>query len=166
MIMVKRKAGDTDPILRKVREEGQVLGNRISQIDLSRPFIEKKPGPETITQDPNDYVKPVKDIVIEKQYTIFFIDKLINAVAWRGIDEVRKVLAAYNDVNKQEQFKRTALHHAARRSDAHEVVKMLLEKGADPRLKDEFGHRPYDYSASKRVRELLVLYGSPEKDTI
>jgi ankyrin repeat protein len=162
MIMARRKAGDTDPILRKVREEGEVLGNRISQVNLDRPFREKKPGPETITQDPNDLVKAVKDPAIEKQWTVFFQDELICAVVLRDIDEVRKVLATYNDVNKKEQFNRTALHHAMRRNDAYEVVKMLLEKGADPRLKDEFGHRPYDYSASKRVRELLVLYGSPE----
>nr|CAD7567664.1 unnamed protein product [Timema californicum] len=48
----------------------------------------------------------------------------------------------------------TALHYAVL-ADHIEVVKVLLEKGADPSLENEAGHRPIEYARSEEMKQLL-----------
>nr|CAD7592204.1 unnamed protein product [Timema genevievae] len=49
----------------------------------------------------------------------------------------------------------TALHYAVL-ADHIEVVKVLLEKGADPSLENEAGHRPIEYARSEEMKQLLL----------
>ncbi|XP_014473843.1 PREDICTED: caseinolytic peptidase B protein homolog [Dinoponera quadriceps] len=51
----------------------------------------------------------------------------------------------------------TALHYAVL-VDSKACVKVLLEKGADPTIENETGHRPIDYAKEGEVKEMLVEY--------
>ena len=50
----------------------------------------------------------------------------------------------------------TALHHACN-SGAYEAAKMLLQLGADPRLKTDGGNTPLDKCKTDKLRDLLKL---------
>jgi hypothetical protein len=52
---------------------------------------------------------------------------------------------------------RTALHKAAFNGH-HQIVLLLLENGADPRLSDEALMIPLDYAANSKTRTLLRLW--------
>eukprot|EP00794_Sanderia_malayensis_P007190 gene7190-7996_t len=51
----------------------------------------------------------------------------------------------------------TALHYAAL-SDDYECIKLLLEAGADPTLKDGSGHTPNEYCAREQNRKHIELH--------
>ncbi|XP_014679473.1 PREDICTED: caseinolytic peptidase B protein homolog, partial [Priapulus caudatus] len=51
----------------------------------------------------------------------------------------------------------TALHYACL-ADAPDVVKLLLNAGADPSTENENGHRPIDYTRNAETRTLLQNY--------
>ncbi len=48
-----------------------------------------------------------------------------------------------------------ALHHAAC-TDAREAIKVLLDKGANPNLRDDEGRAPYDRGEDNSTRELIL----------
>jgi ankyrin repeat protein len=64
------------------------------------------------------------------------------------------VLAHGGDVNSRGTGGETALHVAARKGDLA-GVRLLLDHGADPGLKDDEGRRPIDVTRNKRVFTLL-----------
>lgn len=58
------------------------------------------------------------------------------------------------DVNARNAAGMTALHHAARRGRS-DMVRLLLEAGADPSLRDDGGHVPLDLALQHR-RDAVV----------
>lgn len=53
----------------------------------------------------------------------------------------------------------TALHYAVL-IDNIEVVKVLLEGGADPLLENDAGHRPIQYAKDGKMKNLLEEYST------
>ena len=53
----------------------------------------------------------------------------------------------------------TALHYAVL-VDNVEVVKVLLEAGADPLLENDAGHRPMQYAKDGQMKNLLEEYST------
>jgi ATP-dependent Clp protease ATP-binding subunit ClpB len=61
-------------------------------------------------------------------------------------------------LNSRATFKGfTALHYAIL-SDNIEVIKILLDYGADPLIENELGHRPFEYCASIETKKLLEIF--------
>lgn len=56
----------------------------------------------------------------------------------------------------------TALHYAVL-ADNYDVVKLLLDAGADPLVENEAGHRPLMYARECEVKKLLEHYTSKVK---
>lgn len=61
-------------------------------------------------------------------------------------------------LNSRATFKGfTALHYAVL-ADNTELIKTLLDAGADPLVENELGHRPFEYCASEEIKKLLEGY--------
>ncbi len=61
-------------------------------------------------------------------------------------------------LNSRATFKGfTALHYAALTDDI-ELIKLLLENGADPLLENDLGHRAYEYCDKDETKSLLETY--------
>ncbi len=61
-------------------------------------------------------------------------------------------------LNNRATFKGfTALHYAVLRDD-YNLIKILLESGADPTIENESGHKAADYTDNEKVKELLVVH--------
>ena len=72
-------------------------------------------------------------------------ESLLHWVSFRGyVDSIETLLLLGADVNlKDSFFQHTSLHVAARYGQ-YEVAKVLLENGADFRMKDKVGNTPLD----------------------
>jgi ankyrin repeat protein len=82
------------------------------------------------------------------------VPPLATAVFVRSATLMRLLLDAGADVNRQSEGGFTALHSAAQ-SGQVELVRLLLERGADPRLRASDGKRPVDFAPTDAVRVLL-----------
>ena len=85
--------------------------------------------------------------------------------AARGdVEQVKRLLARGADINTQDNVKFTPLLYAVA-NDYPEVVKVLLEEGADPFLEDCVGRNSFDYARSlerpnqMRMKRILALKG-------
>jgi ankyrin repeat protein len=72
----------------------------------------------------------------------------------RLVPMARLLLDAGADVNGRGDGGFTALHSAAQNGHV-ELVRLLLERGADPDLALEDGRRPVDFATDDEVRSLL-----------
>ena len=72
----------------------------------------------------------------------------------RSVPLARLLLEAGADVNGVGEGGFTALHSAAQNGD-EELVRLLLERGADPELASDQGKRPSDFAEDDSVRNLL-----------
>ena len=66
------------------------------------------------------------------------------------------LIARGADVNEQDHFGATALHAAVAGNNLH-VVRILLERGADPTLVEEAGKSPLDYAIESKFAEIIDL---------
>lgn len=63
-----------------------------------------------------------------------------------------------NRLNNRATFKGfTALHYGVLTDDL-DLIKMLLDSGADPLIENELGHRAYEYCANDETKKLLESY--------
>jgi uncharacterized protein len=72
----------------------------------------------------------------------------------------------FEDINERDSVGNTILMTAVEDSN-YGVVKMLLERGADPNISDMYGDSPLDiarYNANAGIVELLIAYGAKGKD--
>lgn len=69
------------------------------------------------------------------------------------------------DPNAHGSDGRGSLHRAAFQGH-HKVVQILLERGADPRLKDRHGERPFDMASNDESRHALETWDTVATDRI
>ena len=97
-------------------------------------------------------------------------DDLLEAVRRGDLAAVRAALDAGVPVDTPFRYERTALSFAAGR-DNLEIVKLLLERGADPNKKDTFyGASPMNWAADKgsvaMIRLMIERGGTPGGDLL
>ena len=66
------------------------------------------------------------------------------------------ILKTKEDLNNMDEKGKTLLHHAAER-DHEMLIEVLIEAGADPKLKDLEGKSVFDYAAGKSCLSLLKV---------
>ena len=81
-------------------------------------------------------------------------NKFINLVISNDINRLREIINTAIDVNLQDDDGWTALHFAAQNFN-EEIIKLLLDNGANPNLKDTYGNTPI----------IRALFNSRGKDT-
>ena len=88
------------------------------------------------------------------------VDRFFSAARNGDVEQVRQALEANIDVNSANSYGATALMYACDRGHK-EVVELLLEKGADPNVKDNFyGFTPLFWANSKGKTEIVELLKS------
>jgi len=97
-------------------------------------------------------------------------DDLLEAVRKGDLAAVKAALDAGVPVDTPFRYERTALSFAAGR-DNLEIVKLLLERGADPNKKDTFyGATPMNWAADKgsvaMIRLMIERGGTPGGDLL
>lgn len=81
---------------------------------------------------------------------------------------IREMIAKGADVNIRNDSNRTALHFAITAFEHHsstDVIKLLLENGANPLLEDENGIKPIDI-AQADISELLNTYAQAQAKSL
>ena len=95
------------------------------------------------------------DVNVVSTSSIARVPPLGTAAFVRSVPLARLLLDAGADVDGRGEGGFTALHSAAQNGD-EELVRLLLEHGADPGVATRDGMRPADLAANERVRELLA----------
>lgn len=100
--------------------------------------------------EPIDYILEMMEIGNSLQAAVFDgdIDLAINLL------EKGKF-----DLNKLDQQGRTLLHYTGCRGQ-YDMIELLLEKGADPNIKDKNGNTPLHWCGHIDIVELLISYGA------
>ena len=75
------------------------------------------------------------------------------------MDEIKALIAAGADVNARGDLGNTPLHCAVVQGHI-ETVKLLLENGASPKERNEFGESVIDVANSQADTEIARLIGS------
>ncbi len=88
--------------------------------------------------------------------------ELIWAARMGDISEVRRSIALGADVNKGDYDNRTALHLAAAEGQ-EDVVKYLLDKGADANAKDRWSLRPVDDAKANNHDSIVEILNDAVK---
>lgn len=84
-------------------------------------------------------VKLENAIYLRGEIAIFYENKLVEAIAQDNIEQVEKLILSGSDVNaKDKNWGLTSLQMATSRNNL-EIVKLLLNAGANPNLRDESG---------------------------
>ena len=93
-------------------------------------------------------------------------EELINAVINNDIEEISKVIAKHDmaEINFQDQNGFTALHYAIQ-DNKYEIVKKLLDCGADFEIPDKYGNTAIiravaSFRGDGRIIELLLSKGA------
>ena len=82
------------------------------------------------------------------------MSQLIQAAEKGDLPAVRARLAAGDNVNAVNQFGSTALHYAIQ-TGRLDVVRELIQAGADPTLKNKWGETSRDVAKNNEMRHLL-----------
>ncbi|MCZ6772502.1 MAG: ankyrin repeat domain-containing protein [Proteobacteria bacterium] len=86
-----------------------------------------------------------------------------------NLDAVRALVEAGAEVNQASRFMSTPLIAATRYPESSAVVRLLLSRGADPRMKDGAGNTPLDnaaYAGDLETVNLLMAAGLTPKAVI
>ncbi|KAI1145495.1 hypothetical protein F4825DRAFT_243403 [Nemania diffusa] len=84
---------------------------------------------------------------------------LYSAAAGGGYNETKRLLEQGADASMRTRFRWTALHWAANNGHA-DVVRLLLEYGADVNAVSDTGKRPLEMAKNGEIRGLLVARGA------
>jgi len=82
--------------------------------------------------------------------------ELLDAAFKGQIDRVKACLDRWDDINFKNEAEETALHKAVINGNP-ELIKLLVERGADPRSADKFGQSPVDIAEKYFKKELVPL---------
>ena len=89
--------------------------------------------------------------------------KLLGDVNRGDIDAVKEFLDQGGNVNLQDEPGMTPLHHAVNsnwKGKNFEIVKLLIERGADAKAIDDTHHTPLHLASNKETAELLIDSGA------
>jgi len=94
----------------------------------------------------------------DTQYeSLNFDERELLDVSFKAIPEkVKACLDRWDDVNYQNEALETPLHRAVT-NGSQEVIMMLVERGADPRMADKFGSTPVDLAEKYFKKDLVPL---------
>ena len=88
---------------------------------------------------------------------IRLLKKLIDAIYEKDYDEIHKLVDLLNiDVNRIYEYEGSPLHVAVKEGDI-EVVKHLLDKGADPNIQGAFGETPLHVAVDRGYENIVKL---------
>ena len=79
------------------------------------------------------------------------------------LKQVKYISSFFKDINIQDNFLQTPLHHAARniqydnKERIYNVIKYLLSKGADKSIKDKMKRTPYDIVNKMKFPDKKIL---------
>lgn len=90
--------------------------------------------------------------------------QLHGAVQLGDLKQVKLLLESDVDINATTEDGSTALHLAAARSDGLDLVKLLVEKGANVNAKNIYGYRPMDYAAQQHNIEIAKVLAEANKN--
>lgn len=98
-------------------------------------------------------------------FDVMEIGSNLSAAVFDGDTELVKHLLenGNQNLNTRDKLGRTLLHYSACRSKV-EIVQLLLEKGANPYLKDKNGNTPLHWCGHEDVIDLLVTHGANIND--
>ena len=107
--------------------------------ELTRLLLERGADPndeETPYHVPETYDNAVMKILVEsgKLSELSITTLLLRKTDWHDYDGVKWLLENGADPNRSKHWGRTALHHAVLRDNRIEIIRALLEHGADPTL--------------------------------
>lgn len=89
---------------------------------------------------------------------------LFGAVFDGDLELVRNLLEnSVQNLNTRDKLGRTLLHYSSCKSQV-EIVQQLLEKGANPNLKDKNGNTPLHWCGHVDVLQLLISHGANIND--
>ena len=127
--------------------------NSVRGVEFSRRLVEKFSFHNYDQIDNNDKINPIENrMMVESNLTF----ELIWAASTGDISEVRKGLALGVDVNKGDYDKRTALHLAAAEGQ-EDVVKYLINKGADVNAQDRWELKPIDDAKNSNHASIVEI---------
>jgi HEAT repeat protein len=84
------------------------------------------------------------------------VEAVIESIVKGDASAVKKGIASGVDINSRGDYGMTLLHVAAMNNQS-EITRILVEMGADTRLKDDVGLLPEDRAASKEIWESIYL---------
>jgi glutaminase len=93
----------------------------------------------------------------ERQRSTLLFFELCTAANSGDESTVRQIIDVGIDVNQADYDLRTALHIAACENN-YEIVRMLLEEGADILAKDRWGVTPYDEAVHRSYTDMVKLF--------
>ncbi len=158
------KAGDLDAVNRLLDSGIDVnafdninmtaLGHAISQwnLNLWRLLLDRGADPE--------FAEPVAPDAYSRKKR--FLDPWFEAVKAGDPNRVNRLLESGIDINAGDEVNTTALHHAIRQRHL-DLVRMLLDRGADPAVPNSNGHTPLT-TALIHSRPFKIPYGVPHPD--
>jgi len=86
-----------------------------------------------------------------------FDERELLDVSFKGIPEkVKACLDRWDDVNWANENNETALHKAVM-NGSQEVIMLLVERGADPKIQDKFGQTPVNIAEKYFKKDLVPL---------
>ena len=98
-----------------------------------------------------------KDVNIKDKYGFFLFDIAIYNGATRIVEIILKTGYQFENVNKTIFNGKSALHIAAGKNNLP-LVKLLLEYGADPKVRDHWNLLPEDEAGKEEIKEYLKNY--------
>lgn len=90
----------------------------------------------------------------------FELPSLINAIQIGRIPRIRRLLNSGNiNIHERDQYQNTPLHIAADEENL-EIVKLLVENGANVNLQNIYGETPYYLTHNDDIRDYLIANGA------
>ncbi|MGQ4003541.1 glutaminase A [Francisellaceae bacterium CB52] len=133
--------------------------NSVRGVEFSRRLVDKFSFHNYDQIDNNDKINPVENrMMVESNLTF----ELIWAASMGDLTEVRRSVALGADVNKGDYDNRTALHLAAAEGQ-EDVVKYLLDKGANANAKDRWSLRPVDDAKANNHHSIIEILNDAMK---
>jgi len=133
--------------------------NSVRGVEFSRRLVDKFSFHNYDQIDSNEKINPVENrMMVESNLTF----ELIWAASMGDLTEVRRSIALGADINKGDYDNRTALHLAAAEGQV-DIVKYLINKGADINIKDRWHLKPIDDAKANNHDSVVEILTSTIK---
>jgi len=133
--------------------------NSVRGVEFSRRLVDKFSFHNYDQIDSNEKINPVENrMMVESNLTF----ELIWAASMGDLTEVRRSIALGADINTGDYDNRTALHLAAAEGQV-DIVKYLINKGADINIKDRWHLKPIDDAKANNHDSVVEILTSTIK---